>query len=346
MIDFFLALLAGLSVFFRSRVNTALEVIALRQQLAVFKRKQPRPALNSSDRIFWIALCRFWRGWKNVLLIVKPNTVVAWHRAGFRWYWRWRSRRPPGRPKISDEVRELIRQLALENRGWGAPKIHGELLKLGFDISERSVSRYLGRVHRHEDPGKSWLTFLRNHREMIVALDFFTVPTLTFQQLYCFFVIEHGRRRILHCNVTRHPTAEWVLQQLREAFPEAGPYRYVILDRDTKFDAEVISFLKSTGLKPKRTSVQAPWQNGIAERWIGSCRRELLDHIIALNESHLLRLLREYVAYHHDDRIHDSLDKDCPYPRVIEHRPGCKAKIIASSRVGGLHHRYFWRIAA
>ena len=197
----------------------------------------------------------------------------------------------PGRPKISNEVRELIRRLAQENRGWGAPKIHGELLKLGFDISERSVSRYLRRMHRHEDPGKSWLTFLRNHREMIVAFDFFTVPTVTFQQLYCFFVIEHGRRRILHCNVTRHPTADWVLQQLREAFPEAGPYRYVILDRDTKFDADVISFLKSTGLKPKRTSIQAPWQNGIAERWIGSCRRELLDHIIALNERHLLRLV-------------------------------------------------------
>jgi transposase InsO family protein len=201
-------------------------------------------------------------------------------------------------------------------------------------------------MHRHEDRAKSWLTFLRNHREMIVAFDLFTVPTLTFQQLYCFFVIEHRRRRILHCNVTRHPTAEWVLQQLREAFAEAGPYRYVIFDRDTKFDSEVISFLKSTGLKPMRTSVQAPWQNGIAERWIGSCRRELLDHIIALNERHLLRLLREYVTYHHDDRIHDSLGKDCPHSRVIEYRPDAKAKIIASSRVGGLHHRYFWRPAA
>ena len=201
-------------------------------------------------------------------------------------------------------------------------------------------------MHRHEDRAKSWLTFLRNHREMIVAFDLFTVPTLTFQQLYCFFAIEHRRRRILHCNVTRQPTAEWVLQQLREAFPEPGPYRYVILDRDTKFDTEVISFLKSTGLKPMRTSVQAPWQNGIAERWIGSCRRELLDHIIAWNERHLLRLLREYVAYHHDDRIHDSLGKDCPHSRVIEYRPVAKAKIVASSRVGGLHHRYFWRAAA
>jgi putative transposase len=209
----------------------------------------------------------------------------------------------------------------------------------------RRVSRYLRRTRR-EERGKSWLTFLRDHRELIVAFDLFTVPTLTCQQVYYFFVIEHRRRRILHCNVTRHPTAEWVLQQLREAFPEAGPYRYVILDRDAKFDIEVISFLKSTGLKPVRTSVQAPWQTGIAERWIGSCRRELLDHIIALNERHLLRLLREYVAYHHDDRIHDSLGKDCPHSRIIEFRPDNKAKIIASSRVGGLHHRYFWRVAA
>jgi putative transposase len=346
VIDFFLALLCGLRVFFRSRVNTALEVIALRQQLTVFKRKQPRPALTSTDRLFWITLCRLWCGWKNVLLIVKPETVVGWHRTGFRLYWSCRSRRQPGRRKISNEVRELIHRLAQENHGWGAPKIHGELMKLGFNISERSVSRYLRRMHRHEDRAKSCLTFLRNHREIIVAFDLFTVPTLTFQQLYCFFVIEHRRRCILHCNVTRHPTAGWVLQQLREAFPEVGPYRYVILDRDTKFDTEVISFLKSTGLKPMRTCVQAPWQNGIAERWIGSCRRELLNHIIALNERHLLRLLHEYVAYHHDDRIHDSLGKDCPHSRVIEYRPDAKAKIIASARVGGLHHRYFWRAAA
>lgn len=190
-------------------------------------------------------------------------------------------------------------------------------------------------MHRREDRAKSWLTFLRNHREMIVAFDLFTVLTLTSQQLYCFFVIEHRRRRILHCNVTRHPAAECVLEHLREAFPEATPYRHVILDRDTKFEAEAVNFLKSTGLRPVRTSVQAPWQNGAAERWIGSCRRELLD-IIALNESHLLRLLREYVVYHHNDRIHDSLGKDCR-----QH-----GEVTGSARVGGLHHRYFPRTAA
>ena len=205
---------------------------------------------------------------------MKPDTVGGWHRASFRWYWRWRSRRQPGRPKTSKEVRELIGRLAQENSDWGAPKIHGELLKLGFEISERTVARYLRRVLRRGDSGKSWLTFLQNHREVIVALDFFTVPTVTWQQLYCLFAIEHGRRKILHLNVTAHPTANWILQQLREAFAQAGPYRYVLLDHDTKFDAAVVAFLNCTGLETKRTSVQAPWQNGLAERWIGSCRRE------------------------------------------------------------------------
>jgi len=181
--------------------------------------------LNRLDRLFWATLRGCWPRWADVLVIVKPETVISWHRAGFRLYWRWRFRPRRGRPKITEEMRGLIRRLAQENSGWGAPKIQGELLKLGFVVSERSVARYLRRIRRRGDPGKRWLTFLQNHREAIVAFDFFTVPTLTFQLLYCFFVIEHGRRRILHCNVTRHPSAEWVVQQLREALPEAGPYR-------------------------------------------------------------------------------------------------------------------------
>ena len=229
--------------------------------------------------------------------------------------------------------------------GLGAPKIHGELLKLGFEVCERTVARYLQRLRRRGDPAKRWLAFLANHRE-VIAFDFFTAPTLTFQLLYCFFVIEHGRRRVLHFNVTRHPTAEWVVQQLREAFPETGPYRYAILDNDSKFNADVIAFLKATGLRPKRTSIQAPWQNGTAERWVGSCRREILDHVIALNEQHLRRLIRDYVNYHHDDRIHDSLDKDTPNRRPVETRPSPAATVISSARLGGLHHRYSWREAA
>jgi transposase InsO family protein len=236
--------------------------------------------------------------------------------------------------------------LARENAGWGAPRIHGELLKLGFVVSERTVARYLRRLRRRGDPNKRWLTFLRNHREAIVAFDFFTVPTVTFTLLYCFFVIEHGRRKILHFNVTRHPSAEWVVQQLREAFPEAAPYRYVIFDRDSKFDTDVTRFLKATGLKVKRTSIQSPWQNGLAERWVGSCRRELLDHVLPLNESHLRRLIGEYVTYHAEDRIHDSLAKDTPNRRPVGRKPFRPAEVVSSARIGGLHHRYSWREAA
>jgi putative transposase len=236
--------------------------------------------------------------------------------------------------------------LSSRESGLGSPEDHGELLKLGFIVSERTVTRYLRCMRRRGDPDKSWLTFLQNQREVIVAFDFFTVPTLTFQLLYCFFVIEHGRRRILHFNVTRHPSAEWVVQQLREAFPEIGPYRYVILDRDSNFDATVITFLKATGLEPKRTSIQSPWQNGTAERWVGSCRREILDHVIALDERHLLRLMRDYVSYHHEDRIHDSLSKDTPNGRPTEKKPSSKATVISSARLGGLHHRYSWEEAA
>src|SRR5262245_8255444 len=180
--------------------------------------------------------------------MVRPETVVAWHRAGFR--------------KIDAEVRTLIRQMANENPCWGAPRIHGELVKLGFDVSERTVSRYLHRLFPHEQPRKRWAAFLRNHREAITAMDFFTVPTLTFRVLYCFFVIEHGRRKILHFNVTEHPTGLWIVQQLREAFPESCSYRYAILDGDAKFGGEVIDLLTASGVKPTRINPASPWQNG------------------------------------------------------------------------------------
>jgi transposase InsO family protein len=340
------AFLAAIRVFLRCRADLALEVLALRQQVAVFKRKQPRPALNCFDRLFWTILRRAWPRWSDVLVIVKPETVVRWHQAGFRLLWRWRSRTCGGRPRVSEEIRALIRRMAMENPSWGAPKIHGELLKMGLEIAERTVARYLRRARRRGDPAKRWLAFLANHREVIVAVDFFTVPTLSFQLLYCFFVIEHARRKILHFNVTRHPTSDWVVQQLRETFPEAGPYRYVILDHDSKFDADVIGFLKATGLRTKRTSVQAPWQNGTAERWVGSCRREMLDHVIALNEPHLRRLIRDYVTFYHDDRIHDSLMKDTPSRRPVERRPSPLATVTSSPRLGGLHHRYGWSEAA
>jgi len=341
-----LIIVAVIGVFFRSRTDIALEILALRQQVAVLKRKQPRPTIHLLDRFFWTTLRHLWPRWSDVLLVVKPATVVGWHRAGFRLYWRWRSRPRGGRPRVTGEMRELIKRMATENPAWGAPRIHGEIQKLGFVISERTVARYLRQMRRRGNSRKQWLTFLQNHREVIVAFDFFTIPTATFRLLYCFFVIEHGRRRIVHFNVTRHPTADWVVQQLREALPDAPPYRYAIFDRDAKFGEDVVRFLTSTGLKPKRTSIQSPWQNGTAERWVGSCRREMLDHVIAINERHLLRLLHDYVGYYHQDRIHDALKKDAPTGRPVQPGPAATAKVTSSVRLGGLHHRYDWRTAA
>ncbi len=316
----------------------------MRQQVAVLKRRHPRPRLNRLDRLFWVALRRFWPRCMEALILVKPETVVGWHRAGFRLYWHLRSR--GGGRKISGDVFEVVRRMARDNPSWGAPRIHGELLKLGFDISERTVSRYLARrLPRRGDAAKNWIAFLRNHREAIAAIDFFTVPTVTFRLLYCFFAIDHGRRKILHFNVTAHPTAEWVVQQLRQTFSDSDRHRYVILDRDSKFSAEVIGFLRSSGIKPVRTSVRSPWQNGLAERWVGSARRDCFDHVIALDEAHVRRLAREYVAYYHADRTHDGLGKDTPSGRAVEVKP-VGAELLSLLRVGGLHHRYTWRAAA
>ena len=270
-----------------SRRELLMEILVLRQQLAVFKARRPRPRLTTLDRVFWVMLLRFWSGWKRALVIVQPDTVVRWHRAGFKLYWTWRSRHktPAGRKCVSRELRELIFRMLAENPTWGAPRIHGELKMLGFDVSERTVSRWMQRAPRNPEPAKRWRTFLNNHREAIAAMDFLTVPTLTFGVLYCFFVIAHNRRRILHFNVTRHPTSEWVAQQLREAFPYESGSGYLIFDRATNFDGKVVETIKGFGITPKRTSFRSPWQNGVAERWVGNCRRDLLDHVIVFHES-------------------------------------------------------------
>jgi hypothetical protein len=226
-----------------------------------------------------------------VLVVVKPETVVGWHRMGFRWYWRFLSRRRPGRPKITPALRDLIRSMAAENPTWGAPRIHA--LAIGLRNLRVHGPRYLAQGGSPRDSGQRWLTFLKNHREALAAMDSFTVPTATFRVLYCLFVIAHGRRKILDFNVTEHPTGSWIVQQLREAFPEDRAPQYLILDRDSKFNTEVATMLEYLGSELIRTAYRSPWQNGVAERWVGSCRRELLDHVIVLNESHLRRLVRD-----------------------------------------------------
>ncbi len=325
-----------------SRRDLLLEVLALRQQLTVLKGRRCQPRLTTLDRVFWVMLRRFWSGWKRTLVIVQPDTVVGWHRTGFKLYWTWRSRHKTraGRKCVSRELRELIFRMVGENPRWGAPRIHGELKMLGFDISERTVLRWMRKAPRNPEPGKQWKAFLNNHREAIAAMDFFTVPTLAFGVLHCFFVIAHDRRRILHFNVTKHPTSAWVAQQLREAFPYDSVPGYLIFDRGTNFNDDVVSIIKSFGITPRRTSFRSPRQNGVAERCVGNGRRDLLDHVIVLNERHLKRLMSEYVRYYHEDRTHLSLKKETPESRAAVENPGAGGRVLSLRRLGGLHHRY------
>ncbi|MFQ5550569.1 MAG: integrase core domain-containing protein [Gemmatimonadales bacterium] len=329
-----------------SRGDLVLENLALRQQIAALQRERPRPRLNDTDRAFWVALRQSWSLWASRLIIIKSDTVAKWNRERFRRHWAKISQahRGPGRPRVEAEIRRLIRQMARD--GWGAPRIHGELMKLGFDVSERTVSRYMPRAPANPDQLKRWIAFLRNHKDVIAAMDFFTVPTATLQVLYGFFVIEHGRRHVLHFNATFNPTAAWVIQQIREAFPYETAHEYLIFDRDSIFSAAVVRFVKAIGTKPRRIAYRSPWQNPVAERWIGSCRRELLKHVVVLDDRHLIRLVRTYLQYYHDDRWHLGLDKDAPVPRLTTPRPSSIGKVVALPRVGGLHHRYEWREAA
>ena len=254
----------------RRRADLVLENVALRQQVTALKKERPRPPLDDTERAFWVALRGSWPVWASRLLIVHADTVARWHRDRFRRYWaKLSQRRHPGRPRIDAEIRRLVRTMAQD--GWGAPRIHAELTKLGFVISESTVSRYLPRRPAEPDQLKRWMAFLRNHKDDIAAMDLFTVPTASLRLLYGFFVIEHGRRHIVHFNATFHPTSAWVIQQLREAFPYDTAPRYLIFDRDFIFNAAVIEFIKATGTKPVRTSFRSPWQNGTAERWVGSC---------------------------------------------------------------------------
>jgi transposase InsO family protein len=314
---------------FRLRQDLLVENLALRQQLSVLKRRNRRPKLAALDKLFWVLARRFWSGWEKSLLIVTPETVVRWHRAGFRLYWRLISKvkKQVGRHSLSKEVRDVIFRIVAENPTWGAPRIHGELLMLGFDVSERSVSRWMKRAPRDSERARRWLAFLRNHREAIAAMDFFTVPTVTFQLLYCLFIIRHGRRQIVHFNVTRHPTSSWIVQQLREAFPYQSVPRFLLFDHDQKYGLEVHAGIHSLQITAVQTSIRSPWQNGVAERWVGSCRRDLLDHIIAVNERHMKRLLADYICYY-------NCASYCPPRYVVENsKPFCCDVGIAGSRL-------------
>ncbi len=326
----------------RSHRALALENLALRHQLEVLGRNAKRPRLTNQDRTLWIILSRLWPDWRKPLALVQPETVIRWHRRGFRLYWKWKSRpRWPGRRRVPEEVRDLIRKMSRANPLWGAPRIHGELRKLGIEVSQATVSKYM--VHHLKPPSQSWRTFLKNHARDIVSVDFFTVPTASFRVLFVFLIMSNNRRRIVHFNVTESPTAAWTGQQIVEAFPWDTAPKYLLRDRDGKFGGAFIHRVESMGIEQVLIAAHSPWQNPYVERLIGSIRRECLDHTIIFNEKHLRRVLKQYFRYYHECRTHLGLEKDCPEPRLVESADS--GRIQSEPMVGGLHYRYYRQAA-
>jgi transposase InsO family protein len=312
------------------------EILVLRHQLNILQQHPPRRKLQLRwiDRALFIWLYRRCPHILNAIKIVRPETIVRWHRKGIAGYLRWKSRPRGGRPRIAKEVRDLIRRMSLENPLWGACKIHGELLKLGIEVAQSTVSIYM--VPRPDRPLQTWRTFVRNHMEGIAAIDLFVVPTITFQQLFAFLVLRYERRELLWFAVTRNPTADWLARQITEAFPWGSAPKYLIRDNDRAFGAIFKARVRAMGIRDRPTSFRSPWQNGYVERLIGSIRRECTDHVIVFSEGHLRRILGKYSAYYNEVRVHTSLGKDAPCCRPIE-RFG---EIVAYPILGGLHHRY------
>ncbi len=332
-------ILAAIVAFVKDRADLAAENLALRHQLSCLRHPKTRPKLQPLDRFFWALLNRFWPRWRELLVIVKPATVILWHRMGFRLFWRWRSRhRGGGRPKVSAEIRELIVEMATTNVGWGAPRIHGELSKLGIDVAESTVSKYMPKREAPAGSGQNWRTFLANHGYEMLAIDFAMVPSITFEVIYVFFVFSVSRRRILHFNVTRHPTAEWTAYQVLEVCGFETPGRYLVRDNDKVYAGYFRDRVRGLGLQQVKTAFRCPGQNPFTERWIGSLRRGCLGHVIAISESQLRRVITRWVAYYHEDRTHLGLEKDTPASREIEGSD--LGEVVALRRVGGLHHRY------
>lgn len=326
--------------------NLTAENLALRHQLVVLKRNQKRPNLKERDRLFWVILSRVWSGWRSAVVIVQPDTVVRWHKRAFKLYWRRKSRSDKrGRPALDPDVKALIFKMADANPSWGAPKIHGELLMLGLEISERTVSGLLRR-YRRKPPSQSWRTFINNHMTDMVAVDFLVVPTIRFRMLYVFIVLSHARREVIHFNVTANPTEEWTAQQVIEAFPWDTAPRYLLRDRDSIYGGWFKQRVKGMGIEPVQTAYKSPWQNVYIERLNGSIRRECTDHVIVFGENHLRRILQAYFEYYHEDRTHLGLGKETPKERPVSNRASPDAKLVEFPRVGGLHHRYEWSKAA
>jgi transposase InsO family protein len=330
------SVLLSLRSLVRSRAALHFEILALRHQLHVVERsRRPRLRLTSADRLLWVWLSGIWTEWRPALVLVQPATVVAWHRRGFRLFWTWKSRHRTGRPTLPADVRMLIRTMSQANPLWGAPRIHGELRKLGITLSQSTVAKYM--VRRRRPPSQTWRTFLANHVGQIMATDFFVVPTATYRLLFVLVILAHERRRVVHVAVTDHPTSAWTAQQLRNAFPYEDCPAYLLHDRDGAFTG-IAGTLAAMQIRDVVTAPRSPWQNAYVERFIGSVRRECLDHAIAVSAPGLQRVVKDYVAYYMRSRTHLSLDKDSPTPRPV--MPPTAGRIVAVPEVNGLHHRY------
>jgi len=333
------AILHALGMFvadlFKSRTRLEAENLFLRHQLTIALRQAPpRLRLRVSDRALLIAMTRFWPSLLGMTRLVQPETILRWHRAGFKMFWRWKSRNRGGRPKIDRGLRDLIERMSKENPLWGASRIHGELLMLGFEVAQSTVSKYM--VRRRNPPSQTWETFLRNHADAIAAIDICVVPTMTFDLLFAFLVLGHGRRQLLWFEVTRHPTAEWLARQITEAFPWVSAPAYLVRDNDRAYGNVFTSRVRAMGIRDRPISCGSPWQNGIAERLIGTLRRECLDQILIFGEGHLRRFLSAYAAYYNQARTHLALQKDAPSHRVIQRSGG----VVAIPVLAGLHHQY------
>jgi transposase InsO family protein len=320
---------------FRSRAALQAEVLVLRHQLNVLRRKAPtRLTFSAADRVVFAGLYRLVPGVLDALKILKPETVIRWHRAGFRAYWRWKSRPRGGRPTTSAVVRQLIREMSAANPLWGAPRIHGELLKLGIDVGQTTVAKYMAK--RRRPPSQGWKSFLRNHGDAITSMDLFVVPTISFRLLYGLLILRHSRRELLWLAVTSHPNADWIARQLTEACCWMEAPRYVVRDRDGAYGEAFIRRLKAMGIRDRPTAARSPWQNGYAERLIGSIRRDCLDHVVVFSEQHLRHLLISYQNYYNELRTHLSLKKDAPIPRDVR----TVGRVLPLPILGGLHHHY------
>jgi transposase InsO family protein len=320
---------------FRSKLSLEAENAALRQQIVILRRKlRGRVKLSNADRLFFVWLYRLFPAVTRAMLIIRPDTLIHWHRAGFRRYWRWKSRSRIGRPRVDHELRALIRRMSAENSLWGAPRIHGELLKLGFEVAQSTVAKYM--VKRRGPPFQTWRNFLRNHAPDIAAIDLFVVPTISFGLLYGLIIVRIARRNLVWVNVTAHPTSEWVARQLTKAFPWQEAPRHLIRDRDAVYGSAFLKRPHSMGIRDHPIAPRSPWQNAYAERLIGSIRRECLDRVVVFGEAHLRRIVRRYADYYNEARTHRSLEKDCPMHRPVQ----AIGAILSSPVLGGLHHVY------